>query len=235
MLDMRPDDRTPDDWLALAAQAEADGNAGLAREYEDKALAAEQPKEPPLERLAKLMAKRVEERESGDLRYQFGDKTFTKRWEPNETESEPGEEWRDIQGYEGVYMVSSHGRVWSIPRISTTGDRRVGGRVIAGGAREDLRWITLVDKDGQKHAVPLAALVLETFMDWAVCPEHKDGDTRNCRLDNLVLRKPSERRRNSFTTVRKAIKPKTVVVGRQRPLMPVLDRTHVRRAENAPD
>ena len=45
--------------------------------------------------------------------------------------------WRDIPGYEGLYQVSDLGRVKSLPRVTTRGERsgklisqRIGGRVL---------------------------------------------------------------------------------------------------------
>lgn len=35
----------------------------------------------------------------------------------------PGEEWRDVAGYDGYYQVSSHGRVQSLPRLDRQGHR----------------------------------------------------------------------------------------------------------------
>ena len=39
----------------------------------------------------------------------------------NNYKAVPKEEWKDIDGYEGLYMVSSYGRIKSIPRKGTKG------------------------------------------------------------------------------------------------------------------
>ena len=41
--------------------------------------------------------------------------------ETDEVVDAPTEEWRDIEGYEGLYKISSYGRVYSVPRQATSG------------------------------------------------------------------------------------------------------------------
>lgn len=48
---------------------------------------------------------------------------------PVERPGLPGEYWRAIPTYEGIYDASDHGRVWSIPRLLESG-RQVGGRIL---------------------------------------------------------------------------------------------------------
>lgn len=113
------------------------------------------------------------------------DKWFTRKWRPGHLISLPGEEWRDVRGFEGLYRVSSMGRVWSTPRISATGDRRVGGRIIRGTEWMGLRILQLRTAEGTTVALPLAVLVMEAFLDIPYWPEFRDGDTTNCALENL--------------------------------------------------
>jgi NUMOD4 motif-containing protein len=51
--------------------------------------------------------------------------------EPPERPGLPGENWRPIPTYEGLYDASDHGRVWSVPRHAGDG-RFVGGKILKG-------------------------------------------------------------------------------------------------------
>lgn len=54
---------------------------------------------------------------------------------PVERPDLPGELWRAIPTYEGIYEASDHGRVWSIPRLLESGrlaGKQVGGLILAG-------------------------------------------------------------------------------------------------------
>lgn len=91
------------------------------------------------------------------------------------------EEWRDVPGYEGLYRVSSFGRV------QTT---RVGTKCATGILRQSKHKYRVVglykNKKGTTHYVH--RLVLLTFV--GARPEgqetrHRDGDVDNNRLDNL--------------------------------------------------
>ena len=104
------------------------------------------------------------------------------------------ERWIDVPTYEGIYQVSTEGRVRSLPRRRRTG---AGVRTV----RERI----LRPKPGEYPAVSLArlgdrktfyvhALVLSGFVGSApagmeAC--HGDGDKWNCRLSNLRWDTPS--------------------------------------------
>lgn len=213
--------RSADEWLGMAIRAEEQGQVDLAREFESKAAAAE---------LSKLTRKR------GSKEYQGPSQARVVTLMPRE--SLPGEEWRDIQGFGGVYQVSNLGRMWStVRRIHTSlteaGVKEIGGRYIYGVQRvgpEGTRLAALTKEAGKIVELPLAALVVETFTDAALLPEHRDGNPHNCSLDNLMLRRPSQRGSGS---IRKAIKPRTVVYQRMKPLLPVLDRIVVTQQAEA--
>jgi NUMOD4 motif len=49
--------------------------------------------------------------------------------------SEEGEIWKDVPGYEGSYMVSNRGRVWSVARRNSRG-ARIGGKLLAASYQE---------------------------------------------------------------------------------------------------
>ncbi len=115
----------------------------------------------------------------------------------------PGEQWRDIAGYEGCYQVSNLGRIYSLPRIvdAIYGKRTMRGRFMRRSPYQGVSAGTLYfrvflqrnrDKGGGKDYVRVAVLVWEAFrspIPHDHVPSHLDGDPSNCALDNLVLRK----------------------------------------------
>lgn len=95
------------------------------------------------------------------------------------------ERWRWIAGYEGRYLVSTLGRVWSVPRERTRGGLRKPVRDGSG---------YLEVKLGHADRRRLHRLVLETFVGPAngmhAC--HGDGDEDNNALSNLRWDTPAE-------------------------------------------
>ena len=92
--------------------------------------------------------------------------------------------WKDIEGYKGIYEVSSLGRVKSLRRKSVTKDRIINGRKDRDG------YIMLHLKCTGKKAKQVAAhrLVAKAFISNPLNkPEvnHKDGDKLNNKLENL--------------------------------------------------
>lgn len=111
---------------------------------------------------------------------------------PAEIESLPDEGWRPIAGYEGLYEISSLGRVKSLERtiVEVTGKRRY--------IRERIRLPNTpgsngypkieLAKDGKVETVSVHRLVAAAFVPNPLGLEvvhHKDEDKTNCRADNL--------------------------------------------------
>lgn len=101
------------------------------------------------------------------------------------------EEWRPVVGYEGLYEVSSFGRVKSLPRLVRKGDshRRVPERIVGSpnlprsGYPKVGLWL-----NGKRIERAVHQLVLTAFR--GVCPDgqvacHNDGNPANNRLENL--------------------------------------------------
>lgn len=96
----------------------------------------------------------------------------------------PQEEWRAVPGYEGLYQVSSLGRVESLPRKTTKGGIRK--------LRTDKRgyqWVAL-SKDGIVRSFTVHELVALAFFGprpaWATDIRHLDGNPSNNRASNLI-------------------------------------------------
>lgn len=94
------------------------------------------------------------------------------------------EEWRDAVGYEGIYSISSLGRVRG---DSSNGHYPIGRFLKPERARGGYARVVLCTQRKKKH-FPVHALVAAAFI--GVCPEknvvnHKDGIKLNNRPSNL--------------------------------------------------
>lgn len=101
------------------------------------------------------------------------------------------EDWRDIKGFEGLYQVSSEGRIRSLDRyvrVGNSGKRLAKGRIIkpvicTNGYRE-----ASLQKEQKRKVILLHRLVAMTFIP---NPNnyrevnHKDEDITNNCVDNL--------------------------------------------------
>lgn len=102
----------------------------------------------------------------------------------NEAQSIPGEEWRPIAGYEGLYEVSDHGRVASLPK-PTWPTRRI---LRPGTERGGYPYVTLRASGRQLHR-KIHHLVCEAFngpRPAGSVTRHLDGDPTNNTPTNLV-------------------------------------------------
>ena len=94
----------------------------------------------------------------------------------------PGEKWRDINGYEGLYQISSLGRVKSIPR-----QRSRGGILRQTFSGSGYLGVCLC-KNGKRRSTQVHRLVAIHFIDNPDnLPEvnHKDEDKTNNEASNL--------------------------------------------------
>ncbi len=120
-----------------------------------------------------------------------------------------GEEWRPVTGYEGLYEVSSFGRVKIVDRIvgGNGGSRFMRrGHLKRQSNRSGYRYVHLA-KDGVKAQAPVHALVLGAFVgprpDGTVgC--HSDGNPSNNHFANLRW---DTRANNGLDTVRHGTHP----------------------------
>ena len=127
---------------------------------------------------------------------------MTEKHLENDTEEAGCEEWRDIQGYEGLYQVSNHGRVRSLDRIGYQKHWQGGlsryvhkGKVLK--ARKQRNGYMTVDlrRNGKFERFLIHRLVGSHFLEK---PEgknyinHLDVNPENNRSDNLVWCTQSE-------------------------------------------
>lgn len=122
----------------------------------------------------------------------------------------PGEIWKDIAGYEGLYQVSNMGRVKSLERTRNMNNPNakspafapVNERILTFGKSLGYRRVILA-KDGVNRGFRVHKLVALAFIP---NPEnktqinHKDGDKHNNRAENLEWVTPSENQQHALKT-----------------------------------
>lgn len=120
------------------------------------------------------------------------------------------EVWIDIEGYEGIYMVSSYGRVKSLTRIDSGGHKRNGAVLKESNSRHGYSSVWLC-KFGISELHLVHRLVAINFLDnhnsYPVV-NHKNGIKSDNRLENLEWCTYSYNSKHAFNTLgRKPTKP----------------------------
>ena len=103
------------------------------------------------------------------------------------------EEWRDVVGYEGLYQVSSLGRIRSCRRVcnhpnSKSGIRSVKESIVATHGHASL-WIGLY-RNGRRQKYFVHDIVAQAFLgspSIGASVKHIDGDKKNNKIENLTL------------------------------------------------
>lgn len=111
------------------------------------------------------------------------------------------EHWKPISGYEGLYEISSHGRVKSLRRMTRTGNRSVPERIMKPDIMKGYHCVVL-QKDGNVKVFRIHRLVINAFGPEQPTPDHQvnhiDGDKANNRIDNLEWCTPAENTHHAF-------------------------------------
>jgi hypothetical protein len=97
------------------------------------------------------------------------------------------EEWRDIEGFEGVYQISSFGRVKSLSRKNSYG-RKIGEKTIKSHEMRGGYLRIVLHKDGSRKSCLIHRLVAKTFVPNPhnlPIINHKDENTNNNMPSNL--------------------------------------------------
>lgn len=109
--------------------------------------------------------------------------------------SDMPEEWRPVVGFEGLYSVSSYGRIRSEARttsyLSSRGTlihRGVPTRILSPGTANGYEFVQLW-RDGEPIRQSAHCAVLRAFVGEAPSPAHQgahgDGNSRNNKVGNL--------------------------------------------------
>lgn len=105
------------------------------------------------------------------------------------------EEWKDIPGYEGLYKVSSLGRVKSLNRIANRSCgmvQPVRERILKQSTRYKYKSVTMHDHNKYQRSWRVHQLVAMAFLNHNPCGfdmvvDHIDEDKHNNNLSNLRL------------------------------------------------
>ena len=124
------------------------------------------------------------------------------------------EEWRDVVGFEGLYEVSSLGRVRSVPRyVHTTNKRKylIKGKILRPVPQKSKHLQLWLRKEGQTIPVRVHRLVADAFL--GPCPPnkeccHNNGVPFDNRVDNLRWDTRANNIRQSYTDGRDVVIPR---------------------------
>jgi hypothetical protein len=114
------------------------------------------------------------------------------------------EQWKDINGYEGLYQVSSEGRVKSLKRIVVTRDkvkRTLCEKVLKLGLCGGGYLIAGLSKNNKRRTLRVHRLVMESFRpteDSSLQVNHIDGNKLNNMVENLEWCTASENIKHSY-------------------------------------
>ena len=113
------------------------------------------------------------------------------------------EAWKPISGWEGLYEISNCGRVKSLARMTSTGNRSVSERVLKHNVMKGYHCVTL-QYDGRVKVYRVHRLVMDAFGGKQPSEEyqvnHIDGDKSNNSIDNLEWVTPKENTDHAFNS-----------------------------------
>lgn len=101
-----------------------------------------------------------------------------------------GEEWKDVAGFEGIYMVSSFGRVLSLERYVESGNsiKTINKNILSGSITPN-NYIQYKlwkgNKETHMYAHKLVALAFIPNINNYPCVEHIDANSMNNKVGNL--------------------------------------------------
>ena len=91
-----------------------------------------------------------------------------------------GEIWKDIQNYEGSYQVSNYGRVKSLSRVDSRGNKR-NEKILKGRKNRQGYYDVALSKNGKQKFCRINRLVAQAFIpnpNNYPCVNHKDENPR---------------------------------------------------------
>lgn len=109
------------------------------------------------------------------------------------------EEWRNVKGYEGLYLISSYGRVKSLKRYKVGKEHIKKPTIGNGGYEYIMLW-----KDNKFKRFPIHRLVALAFLsndDMKPEVDHIDTNRLNNRVENLRWVTRLENQHNPITMI----------------------------------
>ena len=110
------------------------------------------------------------------------------------------EQWKSIEGYEGLYEVSNLGRVKALARTHRHGHRHP-ERIMSQSVSRGYPKVELSAADGSRRSIPVHRLVCAAFYDNPEdkrCVNHIDGDKANNHVSNLEWATHSENEKHAY-------------------------------------
>lgn len=98
--------------------------------------------------------------------------------------------WKDIKGFEGLYQVSSLGRIKKMPKTTITkkGEKTTKEYIMKLETGKNGYIMTGIRKDNRRHHLYVARIVAENFIDNPECKRevnHINGDKSDNSVSNL--------------------------------------------------
>lgn len=131
-----------------------------------------------------------------------------------------GEEWKDIEGYEGIYMISDYGRVKSLDRISNgILHLSIKGKILRQSKNRGYWWVTLKDVDAKSNGVHrLVAYHFCERIEGKNHVDHIDTNRGNNVRENLHFVDAKGNANNPITLKRTTLKNQEINERKKKPI-----------------
>lgn len=109
------------------------------------------------------------------------------------------EVWKPVKDYEGLYEVSSEGRVRSVERRDARGQLRK-SKIMSVKKIQNTKKVTFF-RDGKRKTIALKKLVVDAFLGTPKANEKVvfvDGNQDNVCVENLKWQKKAQKKRNIY-------------------------------------